>query len=73
MGAGVVPAVVISPSNCRVDIIVELVTFVAIGTFLLSAGTCLTVKLIIAFFIEDAVIIGLLKGKPLAIFNIIAL
>ena len=74
-GAGVVPVVVvvISPSTCRVDIIVKLVTFVAIGTFLLSAGTCLAVKLIIAFFIEDAVIIGLLKGEPLAILNIIAL
>ena len=74
-GAGVVPVVVvvISPSTCRVDIIVKLVTFVAIGTFLLSAGTCLAVKLVIAFFIEDAVIVGLLKGEPLAILNIIAL
>ena len=72
-GAGVVPVMVILPTTSRVDIIVKLVTFVAIGTFLLSAGTCLAVKLIIAFFIEDAVIIGLLKGEPLAILNIIAL
>ena len=72
-GAGVVPVMVILPSTSRVDVIVKLVTFVAIGTFLLSAGTCLAVKLVIAFFIEDAVIVGLLKGEPLAILNIIAL
>ena len=43
------------------------------GTFLLSSCTGLAIKLVIALLIEDAVIIGLLKGEPLAILNIIAL
>ena len=43
------------------------------GTFLLSASTSLAVKLVIALLIEDAVIIGLLKGEPQAVLHLIAL
>ena len=43
------------------------------STLLLSCSAGLTVKLVIALFIEDAVIIGLLKGKPLAVLHLIAL
>ena len=43
------------------------------GTFLLSASTCLTVKLVVALLIEDAVIICLLESEPLAVLNVIAL
>ena len=43
------------------------------GTFLLSTCTCLAIKLVIALLIENAVIIGLLKGKPLAVLHLIAL
>ena len=46
---------------------------VPMGTFLLSASTSLTVKLVVAFLIEDAVIICLLEGEPLAVLNVIAL
>ena len=40
-------------------------------TFLLPSSTSLAVKLVIALFVEDAVIIGLLEGKPLAVLNLI--
>ena len=43
------------------------------GTFLLPSSTSLTVKLVIALLVEDAVIIGLLEGKPLAVLNLVAL
>ena len=43
------------------------------GTFLLPSSTSLTVKLVVAPLIQDAVIIGLLEGKPLAILKLIAL
>ena len=43
------------------------------GAFLLSTGTCLAVKLVVALLIEDAVIICLLEGEPLAVLNVIAL
>ena len=42
-------------------------------TFLLPSSTSLTVKLVIALLIEDAVIIGLLEGKPLAVLDLITL
>ena len=41
------------------------------GTFLLPSSTSLTVKLVVALLVEDAVIIGLLEGKPLAVLNLI--
>ena len=50
-----------------------MVTFVSIGTLLLSASTSLAVKLVVALLVEDAVIIGLLEGKPLAVLDLIAL
>ena len=37
------------------------------GTFLLPSSTSLTVKLVVALLVEDAVIIGLLEGEPLAV------
>ena len=43
------------------------ITFKSIGTFGLSSSTRLAVKLVIALLIEDAVIIGLLKGEPRAV------
>ena len=43
------------------------------GTFLLSTCTCLAIKLVIALLIEDAVIVGLLEGEPLAVLHLIAL
>ena len=43
------------------------ITFKSIGTFGLSGSTSLAVKLVIALLIEDAVIIGLLKGEPRAV------
>ena len=46
---------------------------VSMGTFLLPGSTSLTVKLVIALLVEDAVIIGLLEGKPLAVLDLIAL
>ena len=46
---------------------------VSMGTFLLPSSTSLTVKLVIALLVEDAVIIGLLEGKPLAVLDLIAL
>ena len=46
---------------------------VSMGTFLLPSSTSLTVKLVVAPLIQDAVIIGLLEGKPLAILKLIAL
>ena len=42
-------------------------------TLLLSGCTSLTVKLIITLLVEDAMVIGFLKGKPLAVENLIAL
>ena len=42
-------------------------------TFLLPSSTSLTVKLVITLLIEDAVIIGLLEGKPLAVLDLITL
>ena len=50
----------------------EILTLVSMGTFLLSASTCLTIKLVITNLIENAVIISLLKGEPLAVHNLIA-
>ena len=49
-----------------------MVTFISIGTFLLPTSTSITVKLVLALLIEDAVIIVLLKGKPLAIDIVVA-
>ena len=46
---------------------------VSMGTFLLPSSTSLTVKLVVAPLIQDAVIIGLLEGKPLAVLNLVAL
>ena len=46
---------------------------VSMGTFLLPSSTSLTVKLVVAPLIQDAVIIGLLEGKPLAVLDLIAL
>ena len=40
-------------------------------TFLLPSSTSLAVKLVVAPLIQDAVIIGLLEGKPLAVLNLI--
>ena len=42
-------------------------------TFLLPSSTSFTVKLVITLLVEDAVIIGLLEGKPLAVLNLVAL
>ena len=54
-------------------IIMITLTFVSMGTFLLPSSTSLTVKLVVALLVEDAVIIGLLEGKPLAVLNLVAL
>ena len=43
------------------------------GTFLLSTCTGLAIKLVIALLIEDAVIVSLLEGEPLAVLHFIAL
>ena len=43
------------------------------STVLLPSCACLTVKLVIALFIKNAVIIGLLQGEPLAVLNLVAL
>ena len=48
------------------------ITFKSIGTFGLSGSTSLAVKLVIALLIEDAVIIGLLKGEPSAVLGLAA-
>ena len=48
-------------------------TFVSMGTFLLSTSTCLTIKLVVAPRIQDAVVVGLLEGEPLAVLNFVAL
>ena len=50
-----------------------MIAFVTIGAFLLSGSASLTVKLVVALLVEDAVIIGLLEGKPLAVLYLIAL
>ena len=42
------------------------------GTVLLPGRACLTVKLVIALFIKNAVIVGLLEGEPLAVLVVIA-
>ena len=51
------------------DIYIEILTFVSIGTFLLSGSASLAVALLV----ENAVIVLLLKGEPLAIFDVVAL
>ena len=43
------------------------------GTFLLPGSTSLTVKLIVAPLIQDAVVVGLLQGEPLAVLHLVAL
>ena len=43
------------------------------GTFLLSGSTSFAVKLVMALLVENAVIIFLLKGEPVAILDTIAL
>ena len=48
-------------------------TLISIGTLLFPCGTGLAVKLAVAFLVEDAVIVGLLKGEPLAVLHLIAL
>ena len=40
-------------------------------TFLFSASTCLTIKLVITFLVKNAVVIGLFKCKPLAVLSLI--
>ena len=55
------------------DICNEILTFVSVGTFLLSSSASLAVKLIFALLVENAVIVFLLKGKPLAVLYLIAL
>ena len=46
---------------------------VSMGTFLLPGSTSLTVKLIVAPLIQDAVVVGLLQGEPLAVLHLVAL
>ena len=46
---------------------------ISVGTFLLSGSASLAVKLVVALFVENAVIIFLLKGEPLAILDVVAL
>jgi len=48
-------------------------TLISISTLLLSCSAGLAVKLVIALLIEDAVIVGLLEGEPLAVLHLIAL
>ena len=55
------------------DICNEILTFVSVGTFLLSGSASLAIKLIFALLVENAVIVFLLKGKPLAVLYLIAL
>ena len=43
------------------------------GTFLLSGSTSFAVKLVMALLVENAVIIFLLEGEPLAIHDLVAL
>ena len=50
-----------------------MIAFVTIGAFLLSGSASLAVKLIFALLVENAVIVFLLKGKPLAVLYLIAL
>ena len=50
-----------------------MIAFVTIGAFLLSGSASLAVKLVVALFVENAVIIFLLKGEPLAILDVVAL
>ena len=50
-----------------------ILTLISISTLPFSCSTGLTVKLVIALLIEDAVIIGLLKGEPQAVLHLIAL
>ena len=42
------------------------------GTFLLPTSTSITVKLVLALLVEDAVIIILLKCEPLAVHMVVA-
>ena len=42
------------------------------GTVFLPGCACLTVKLVIALFVNNAVIVGLFKGEPLAVLMLIA-
>ena len=50
-----------------------ILTLISISTLLLSCSAGLAVKLVIALLIEDAVIVGLLEGEPLAVLHLIAL
>ena len=45
---------------------------ISAGTVLLPSCACLTVKLVIALFINNAVIVGLFEGEPLAVLILIA-
>ena len=47
-------------------------TMISMSTVLLPSRACLTVKLVIALFVKNAVIIGLLQGEPLAVLVVIA-
>ena len=49
------------------------ITLISISTLLLSRSAGLAIERFIALLIEDAVVIVLLKGKPLAVFHLIAL
>ena len=40
---------------------------ISTGTVPLPSCACLTVKLVIALFVNNAVIVGLLEGEPLAV------
>ena len=55
------------------DIYNEILTFVSIAAFLLSGSAGLAVKLVVALLVENAVIVLLLKGEPLAILDVVAL
>ena len=50
-----------------------MIAFVTIGAFLLSGSASLAVKLVVALLVENAVIVFLLKGEPLAILDVVAL
>ena len=50
-----------------------ILTLISISTLLFSCSAGLAVKLVIALLIEDAVIVGLLEGEPLAVLHLIAL
>ena len=54
------------------DLLNDILTFVSMGTFLLPTSTSITVKLVLALLVEDAVIIVLFKGEPLAVDIVVA-